>query len=44
MDRVQGIPGLGDLAHLSNIPFQPIDFKGDTVEGVFEDDLIAFAW
>jgi PhoPQ-activated pathogenicity-related protein len=32
------------ISHLSNIPFQPIDFKGDTVAGVFEDDLIAFAW
>lgn len=32
------------ITHISNIPFQPIDFKGDTVEGVFEDDLIAFAW
>lgn len=32
------------LAHLSNVPFQPIDFTGDTLEGVFEDDLIAFAW
>jgi len=32
------------VSHLSNIPFQPIDFKGDTVDGVFEDDLIAFAW
>jgi len=32
------------LSHLSNIPFQPIDFTGDTVGGVFEDELIAFAW
>jgi len=32
------------VSHLSNVPFQPIDFKGDTVGGVFEDDLIAFAW
>ncbi|MCD4710310.1 MAG: PhoPQ-activated pathogenicity-related family protein [Bacteroidales bacterium] len=32
------------VSHLSNIPFQPIDFKGDTAEGVYEDDLIAFAW
>ena len=32
------------ISHLSNIPFQPIDFKGDTLGGVFEDDLIAFAW
>ncbi len=32
------------VSQVSNIPFQPIDFKGDTVGGVFEDDLIAFAW
>lgn len=32
------------ISHISNIPFQPLDFKGDTVEGVFEDDLIAFGW
>jgi len=32
------------VSHLSNIPFQPLDFKGDTAGGVFEDDLIAFAW
>ena len=32
------------VSHVSNIPFQPIDFTGDTVGGLFEDDLIAFAW
>jgi PhoPQ-activated pathogenicity-related protein len=32
------------ISHISNIPFQPIDFSGDTLGGVFEDDLIAFAW
>lgn len=32
------------VSHLSNIPFQPIDFAGDTLGGLFEDDLIAFAW
>ncbi len=32
------------VSHLSNVPFQPIDFKGDTAGGVFEDELIAFAW
>jgi PhoPQ-activated pathogenicity-related protein len=32
------------ISHISNIPFQPIDFKGDQKEGVFEDELIAFAW
>jgi len=32
------------LSHISNIPFQPIDFTGDTLGGVYEDDLIAFAW
>lgn len=32
------------IAHISNIPFQPIDYKKDTEEGVFEDDLIAYAW
>jgi len=32
------------ISHISNIPFQPIDFKGDKKDGVYEDDLIAFAW
>jgi len=32
------------VSHLSNIPFQSIDFKDDAAERVFEDDLIAFAW
>ncbi len=32
------------ISHISNIPFQPIDFKGDKEEGVYEDALIAFGW
>jgi len=32
------------ISHISNIPFQPIDYTGDEKEGVFEDELIAFAW
>jgi PhoPQ-activated pathogenicity-related protein len=32
------------IAHLSNIPFQPIDYVGDSAGGVFEDELIAYAW
>jgi PhoPQ-activated pathogenicity-related protein len=32
------------ISHLSNIPFQPIDYRGDTLGGVFEDDLIAYGW
>jgi len=32
------------ISHISNIPFQPIDYTGDTLEGVFEDDLIAYGW
>lgn len=32
------------VSHISNIPFQPLNFKGDTVEGVYEDELIAFGW
>jgi PhoPQ-activated pathogenicity-related protein len=32
------------VSHISNIPCQPINFKGDKAKGVFEDDLIAFAW
>jgi PhoPQ-activated pathogenicity-related protein len=32
------------VSQISNIPFQPLDFKGDTKEGVFEDELIAFGW
>ena len=32
------------ISHVSNIPFQPIDFKGDNRDGRYEDDLIAFGW
>ncbi len=32
------------ISHISNIPFQAIDFTGDEAGAVFEDDLIAFAW
>jgi len=32
------------VSHISNIPFQPLDYKGDTVEDVYEDDLIAYGW
>ncbi|RLD23289.1 MAG: PhoPQ-activated pathogenicity-like protein PqaA type [Bacteroidetes bacterium] len=32
------------ISHVSNIPFQPIDFKGDDKEGRYEDDLIAYGW
>lgn len=32
------------ISHISNIPFQPIDYVTDSAGGLFEDDLIAFAW
>ncbi len=32
------------ISHISNIPFQPIDFTGDQEDGVYEDELIAFGW
>lgn len=32
------------ISHVSNIPYQPIDFKGDEKEGRYEDDLIAYGW
>jgi PhoPQ-activated pathogenicity-related protein len=32
------------ISHISNIPFQPIDFKGDQKGGRYEDDLIAYGW
>lgn len=32
------------ISHIHNIPFQPLNYKEDTVDGVFEDDLIAFGW
>ncbi len=32
------------ISHISNIPFQPLDYTSDQEEGVYEDDLIAFAW
>jgi len=32
------------ITHISNIPFQPLDFSKDPQGQVYEDDLIAFAW
>lgn len=32
------------ISYVSNIPFQPIDYKGDQKEGRYEDDLIAYGW
>lgn len=32
------------IAHVSNIPFQPLDYKNDQKGGVYEDDLIAYGW
>jgi len=32
------------ISHVSNIPFQPIDFYGDQKGGRYEDDLIAYGW
>jgi PhoPQ-activated pathogenicity-related protein len=32
------------ISHISNIPFQPIDFKGDKKGERYEDDLIAYGW
>ncbi|MDF1576725.1 MAG: PhoPQ-activated protein PqaA family protein [Bacteroidales bacterium] len=44
-DMIQAALSTGSVvSHISNIPFQPIDFTGDSLEGLFEDELIAFAW
>ncbi len=32
------------ISYVSNIPFQPIDYKGDQKDGRYEDDLIAYGW
>ena len=32
------------ISHISNIPFQPIDFIGDQKGERYEDDLIAYGW
>jgi PhoPQ-activated pathogenicity-related protein len=32
------------ISHVSNIPYQPIDFKGDQKDERYEDDLIAYGW
>jgi len=32
------------VSHISNIPFQHLDYTGDAEGEVFEDDLIAYAW
>ncbi len=32
------------ISYVSNIPFQPIDYKGDQKGGRYEDDLISFGW
>lgn len=44
-EMINAALGTGSVvSHLSNIPFQPIDYKGDTAAGVYEDDLIAYGW
>jgi len=32
------------VSRVTNIPFQPIDFKSDDKEGRYEDDLTAYGW
>ena len=32
------------IAHISNIPFQPISFKGSNGKEFYEDVLIAYGW
>lgn len=32
------------IAHISNIPFQPVSFKGSDGKEFYEDDLIAYGW
>jgi|TARA_B100000929_G_scaffold54040_1_gene39977 PhoPQ-activated pathogenicity-related protein len=32
------------ISEVTNIPFQPIDFKDDGKDGRYEDDLIAYGW
>jgi PhoPQ-activated pathogenicity-related protein len=32
------------VSRVSNIPYQPIDFKGDQKDERYEDDIIAYGW
>ena len=32
------------ISHISNIPFQPVNYKGDQKDDRYEDDLIAYGW
>ncbi len=32
------------ISSVSNIPYQPINYKGDQKDDRYEDDLIAFGW
>jgi len=32
------------ISHLSNIPFQPLNYQGDAKDDRYEDDLIAYGW
>ena len=42
---IRAAVGTGSIiTHVSNIPFQPIDYKGDQKGNRWEDDLIAFGW
>jgi PhoPQ-activated pathogenicity-related protein len=44
-DMIEAAIATGSVvSHVSNIPFQPIDYQKDTAGGLYEDDLIAFAW
>jgi PhoPQ-activated pathogenicity-related protein len=42
---IQGAVATGSIiSHISNIPFQPLDFTDDDKGGRYEDDLIAYGW
>ena len=42
---VQGAVATGSIiSYLSNIPYQPVDFRDDDKGGRYEDDLIAYGW
>ncbi len=43
MIQIAGATG-SIVSRVSNVPFQPVNYTGDTMEGVVEEDLISFAW
>ena len=41
---IQSIQTQSVIAHISNVPFQPLNYKGTDSIDRYEDDIIAYGW